>query len=276
VLTLYALAAASVPIAAAWYAAARYVVVTHFFGGITVLKPLAAALALAVRSPPRRPGDVHDRPYHTFPNFTVDHLGVSTLYGHFTKSSGKITVDRAAKTGSMEIVSTPLPSRPATSRRARGPRTRDEHLRTADFFNVASFQGDVQEQQDPVLGRQPERHRGRADARRRHQAAHAHRRALQVPAGVGNAKERCGGNATGKFKRTDFGMKFGVPNVGDEIALMVEFEALKGLTAPAASKAGPRARLFYRSCATNSRTPFSSICTATGREHESHQALRTQ
>ena len=43
----------------------------------------------------------------------------------------------------------------------------------------------------------------------------------------GNSKERCGGNATAKFKRSDFGMKYGVPNVGDEIALMVGFEALK-------------------------------------------------
>ena len=43
----------------------------------------------------------------------------------------------------------------------------------------------------------------------------------------GNNKERCGGNATGKFKRTDFGMKFGVPNIGDEITLIVEFEATK-------------------------------------------------
>jgi len=43
----------------------------------------------------------------------------------------------------------------------------------------------------------------------------------------GNAKERCGGNATGKFKRSDFGMKFGVPNIGDEVTLLISFEALK-------------------------------------------------
>ena len=42
-------------------------------------------------------------PFHTFPNFTVDHLGVSTLYGRFNKSAGKLTIDRAAKTGSVEL-----------------------------------------------------------------------------------------------------------------------------------------------------------------------------
>ena len=43
----------------------------------------------------------------------------------------------------------------------------------------------------------------------------------------GTGKERCGGNASGKIKRTDFGMKTGVPNIGDEVALIIEFEALK-------------------------------------------------
>jgi polyisoprenoid-binding protein YceI len=37
-------------------------------------------------------------------------------------------------------------------------------------------------------------------------------------------KDRCGGNAVGKFKRSDFGMKFAVPAVGDEIALNISFE----------------------------------------------------
>jgi len=40
-------------------------------------------------------------PYHTYPNFAVDHLGYSTIYGRFDKSSGKFTIDRAAKTGSV-------------------------------------------------------------------------------------------------------------------------------------------------------------------------------
>ena len=45
--------------------------------------------------------------------------------------------------------------------------------------------------------------------------------------GQNGGKERCGGNAVGKFKRTDFGMKTGVPAIGDEIGLLVEFEGLK-------------------------------------------------
>ena len=40
-------------------------------------------------------------------------------------------------------------------------------------------------------------------------------------------KDRCGGNAVGKIKRSDFGMKSGVPSIGDEIALTIVFEGDK-------------------------------------------------
>ena len=42
-----------------------------------------------------------------------------------------------------------------------------------------------------------------------------------------NKKDRCGGNAVGTLKRSDFGMKYAIPAVGDEIALDIEFEGDK-------------------------------------------------
>ena len=43
----------------------------------------------------------------------------------------------------------------------------------------------------------------------------------------GNSKERCGGAAVGKLKRSEFGMKLGIPNIGDEISLLLGFEIVK-------------------------------------------------
>ena len=37
----------------------------------------------------------------------------------------------------------------------------------------------------------------------------------------------CGGNATGSLKRTDFGMKWGVPVAGDDVRIVVTFEAFR-------------------------------------------------
>jgi polyisoprenoid-binding protein YceI len=42
-------------------------------------------------------------PTHTYPNFLVNHLGFSTLHGRFDKSSGKFSIDREAKSGSVEL-----------------------------------------------------------------------------------------------------------------------------------------------------------------------------
>ena len=40
---------------------------------------------------------------HTFPRFSYSHFGYSTQLSRFDKTSGKITIDRAAKTGSVDV-----------------------------------------------------------------------------------------------------------------------------------------------------------------------------
>ena len=42
-------------------------------------------------------------PFHTVPYFEVDHLGFASMRGRFDRASGKFSIDRAAKTGSLEI-----------------------------------------------------------------------------------------------------------------------------------------------------------------------------
>lgn len=42
-------------------------------------------------------------PTHTFPSFEADHMGVSVWRGKFNASSGTVTLDKAAGSGSVEI-----------------------------------------------------------------------------------------------------------------------------------------------------------------------------
>jgi len=42
-------------------------------------------------------------PEHTYPSFEADHMGMSMWRGRFNKTSGKVTMDRAAGTGTVEI-----------------------------------------------------------------------------------------------------------------------------------------------------------------------------
>src|ERR1700687_2986290 len=78
-------------------------------------------------------------PNHALPHFSVDHLGLSTVTGRFDKTTGKVTFDRAAKTGSVELTIPTATVTTGDADKGSRPRSRDEHLRTSDFFNVAEF-----------------------------------------------------------------------------------------------------------------------------------------
>src|SRR3954470_17844030 len=79
-------------------------------------------------------------PVHSFPNFTIGHLGMATIHGRFDEMNGRVVLDMADKTGSVEIriraasVNTGDAKHEPGSFAARnyGPRSRDEHLRSGD------------------------------------------------------------------------------------------------------------------------------------------------
>ena len=78
-------------------------------------------------------------PVHSFPTFTVNHLGMTNIVGRFDKMTGKITLGMAAKTGSIEAKIATATVNTGEAKRTDGARSRDEHLRSADFFNTAEF-----------------------------------------------------------------------------------------------------------------------------------------
>jgi polyisoprenoid-binding protein YceI len=72
-------------------------------------------------------------------SFAIDHLGLSMIHGRFSKYSGKFSIDRAAKAGAVELVVETSSVDTNDNDKGSRPRSRDEHLRSADFFNVAEF-----------------------------------------------------------------------------------------------------------------------------------------
>lgn len=71
---------------------------------------------------------------HTFPSFEADHFGgVSVWRGKFTGTTGKVILDRAAGSGSVEVVID-------TASVQTGVADLDNHLKTdADLLDVAKF-----------------------------------------------------------------------------------------------------------------------------------------
>jgi polyisoprenoid-binding protein YceI len=72
-------------------------------------------------------------PNHTFPSFEADHFGgLSTWRGKFTKTTGTVTLDRAAKTGTVDVTIDPA------SVQTGNPQL-DKHLVGDEFLDVAKY-----------------------------------------------------------------------------------------------------------------------------------------
>jgi polyisoprenoid-binding protein YceI len=64
----------------------------------------AGFLALAAGTACAAPTTYNLDPSHTYPSFEADHFGgVSEWRGKFTKSSGVVTLDRIARTGTVDV-----------------------------------------------------------------------------------------------------------------------------------------------------------------------------
>lgn len=165
-------------------------------------------------------------PQHSFPNFTVNHLGMSTIHGRFDRMTGTITLDQAAKTGSLEAKIASASVNSGDAKHADGTRARDEHLRSADFFNSAefpdvvfkstkfNFKGDDVESVDGTLTMLGVSKPVKLNVTSFKCAPHPF-----------SKKPMCGADVQTSFKRTDWGMKFGVPAIGDEVKLSISIEA---------------------------------------------------
>lgn len=167
-------------------------------------------------------------PYHTFVHFAVDHNDYSWIWGRFDRTSGKFTIDRQARSGTLEIEVETASVSTGDSARGNRPRARDEHLRSADFFNAVEFPRMTYKSTSVRFNAEvPVEVRGELTL-------------LGVARPVTLTVDRwkcaphpvtkraiCGGNATGSLKRSEFGMKWGIPATGDEVKVLVTFEAFK-------------------------------------------------
>ncbi len=187
----------------------------------TTLNTIAFSLACAVGAPAYAADTYTIDPNHTWPIFEVNHFGFSTQRGRFDKSSGKITLDLAAKKGSVDLTI-------QTASIDMGFEKWNEHMKSAEFFNVAQFptmhftsdklvfDGDkvvAAEGSLTLLG-----------TTRPLTLTVSNFRCGTFPL---TKKPRCGADVSATFKRMDFGMAKYVPAISDEVKIMSPVEADK-------------------------------------------------
>jgi len=184
------------------------------------LKTLAAVLA-GLTFAPAFAQTYNVEPGHTYPSFEAGHLGISFWRGKFNKTSGSVMLDRAGKGGTVDIAID------AASINF-GHAKMEEHARGKDFFNVEAF---------PKITYKGRISKWNGDAPA---AVDGELTLLGVTKPVNLAihsfkciqhpmlkREVCGADASGSFKRSDFGMTYGLPLHGDEMKLAIQIEAIK-------------------------------------------------
>ncbi len=191
----------------------------------TILGALALALPLAAMA---NPENYTVDPAHSFAYFEVEHLGVSNQRGRFDRTSGKFVVDRVAKSGSVELNIESASVSTGDNVKGSRPRTLDDHLKTADFFNVAEFpRASFKSTGVKFAGDNPSEIAGNLTLIGVTKPVTLKVERWACRDNPMSKKPMCGGNVTATIKRTDFGMKYGVPAIGDEIRLWFSVEAYK-------------------------------------------------
>jgi polyisoprenoid-binding protein YceI len=191
----------------------------------SLLLAAVAAVALPLSAAAQVENYVID-PYHTHPHFDVEHLGTAMIRGRFDKTAGKFSIDRAAKTGALEVVIQTASVNTGDNDRDSRPRTRDEHLRTADFFNVAEFPTmTFRSTAVKFAGDNPDTIEGNLTLLgiSKPVVLKVERWKCGPDPRTQGKRFQCGGNVTGSFKRSDHGMKFIIPAVSDEVKLWINF-----------------------------------------------------
>lgn len=165
---------------------------------------------------------------HTNAHFTVKHMMVTNVRGEFTKLTGAVELDDKDITKS--TVTTTID---ATSVNTREPK-RDEHLRSADFFDVAKH---------PNLTFKSKKVEKGASANMLKVTGDLTIRGVTKPVVLdvelsGETKDpwgnvRRGGVATTQVNRKDFGLMWnktleaGGFLVGDDVSITIDFELTK-------------------------------------------------
>ena len=181
------------------------------------------ALALAVftsLSAPAFAADYAIDPTHTHVAFKVDHLGFSHVLGYFATVAGKLSFDPANVTASALDVTIQADSLNTLFAQ------RDTDLKGADWLDTAEFPSityvgktftKVDDSHGTIVGDMTIR-----GVTKPVTLAVTLNKAGQHPM---TKDESVGFDATGSFKRSDFGIKTYLPYIGDEISVDISTEA---------------------------------------------------
>lgn len=180
-----------------------------------------AAIAVLAASPVLASESYQLDPVHSAPSFETEHLGFSHQVGVFYKSSARVTIDRAAKSGTVDVTIDPASVRTQDSSRL------DAIVKGEKYFNVEKYpeitykSHDIKFDGDRVVSVSGELTMLGVTKPVSLTVDH-----FRCGANPFNKKPMCGGEATAVIKRSDWGMTAGLPYApADEVKIRIPIEA---------------------------------------------------
>ena len=158
---------------------------------------------------------------HTFPRFSYSHFGMSTQLSRFDKTTGSVVLDKAARTGSVDVTID------MTSVNT-GFAAFNEHIQGKDFLDTAQFPTATFKSTKVVFaGDKPATIEGNLTIKGVTKPV-----TLKVSNFVALPhpmlkKDAIGADASTVIKRSEFNAGMFAPNVGDEVTITVSLEAIK-------------------------------------------------
>ena len=160
-------------------------------------------------------------PRHTLPTYEVMHLGYSMQRGRFNRTTGRITLDTAAKKGSADIA---MDAASVSS----GVDKLDEHLRGEDFLNAARHPTITFKSTDFAFdGDKVKSARGELTMNGITRPVTFTANLFHCGPHPMTKQKQCGADLQATIRRSEFGMKYALPALGDEVTLRVPVEAIR-------------------------------------------------
>lgn len=160
-------------------------------------------------------------PVHSHANFKIMHLNIANQYGRFNDIKGTVWFD--AKTPANSKVEVTIDASSVDTKADK----RDEHLRSPDFFDAKQFPTlSFKSTKVEAAGKDSYKVTGNF-------TMHGVTKPVSFTfKKTGEGKDpwgnyRMGGETTFTIKRSQFGMNFMNPGLGDEVTIMLSFEGVK-------------------------------------------------
>jgi polyisoprenoid-binding protein YceI len=161
-------------------------------------------------------------PEHTYPSFEADHMGLSVWRGKFTKTTGRVTLDKVGETGSVEIAIDPASidfGHAKLNTYVAGP----EQLNAAKYPSI-TYKGTL----GGFAGGAPTTVTGDLTMLGVTKPVALKINSFKCIPHPIFKRELCGADAFGTFKRSDFGMDYGEKwGFKPDVTLRIQVEALK-------------------------------------------------